>query len=300
MRINPLYIQGLVSALNQNAADQQQYSTELSTGVSVNSLSDNPVAAGQDYLLRSEESVNDNFVQAASTTSGMLQVTDSALGSVVTQVTQAISLATQGNNGTLNAGNLQSIANQLTGIREEVLSLANTSYQGQYLFSGSMTNTQPFSLNTTTSPALTVYSGDSIQTSLQNPAGQDFTMNLPGSQIFGSGTSGVISTLSRLIQEFSSGSSSSASIADTSQLNSDLQNVSQQRVVLDNSLSALQSSSTYTQTQTTQLQAVQNTLVQANTAEIATQLSASTTTNTALLDMIASLDQQGTLFNVLK
>src|SRR5487761_1120882 len=229
MRIDPQYIQGLVGALNQNTAEQQLYSTEVSTGVTVNSLSDNPAAAAQDFLLRSEQSANDNFVQTASGVTGTLQVADTALGSVVTQVTQAISLATEANNGTLNSSNRISIANQLSGVRDEILSLANTNYQGQYLFAGSQTSTQPFSLDTTTSPATVVYSGDTVQSTVQSPSGQSYNLNLPGSQVFGSGSSGVLATLNNLIAEFSSGSSSSASISDATALNTDLQTVSQQR-----------------------------------------------------------------------
>ena len=297
MRINPQYIQNLVSAANQNAANQQRYGTELATGVSVNSLSDNPSAASQDFLLRSEVSANDNFVQTASGVTGALQVTDTALGSVVSQITQAISLATEGNNGTLNSSDRSSIANQLSGVRSEILSLANTSYQGQFVFSGSQTSTQPFTLDTSTTPSTVVYSGDTVQNSIQSPSGQNFALNVPGNQIFGSGTTGILATLSNLIASFSSGSSD---IADTTALNTKLQNISQQRVIIDNSISGLQSASTYTQNQTTQLQAVQNTLVQANTTQVATELSASETQGTALLDTIAALDQQPTLFTILK
>ena len=300
MRIDPQFIQGLVGALNQNAANEQQFTTEMATGVTVNSLSDNPVAAGQDFLLRSGQSVNDNFVQTAGGAQSMLQVTDTALGSVVTQITQAISLATEGNNGTLNAGNLQSISNQLAGIRSEVLSLANTNYQGQFLFAGSKTSTTPFSLDTTTTPANVIYSGDNIQDSLQSPTGQKFSTNLPGDQVFGSGSTGILATLSNLIAEFSSGVHSGASITDAGALATDLQNISQQRVVIDNSLTALQSSSTYAQNQTAQLQAAQDSLIQTNPTQMAAQLSATETQHTALIDMIASLDQQATLFNVLK
>jgi flagellar hook-associated protein 3 FlgL len=297
MRIDPYYVQNLVAAANQNTANLQQYSTELATGVSVNSLSDNPSAASQDFLLRSEQSANDNFVQTASGVSGALQVTDTALGSVVAQITQAISLATQGNNGTLNAGDLSSIANQLTGVRSEILSLANTSYQGQFVFSGSQTSTQPFSLNTSTTPATVVYSGDTVQNAIQSPSGQSFPLNVPGSQVFGSGSTGILATLNNLIASFSSGKSD---VANTTALTTDLQGISQQRVIIDNSISALQSSSTYTQNQTTQLQAVQDTLVQANTTQVAAELSASETQGTALIDTIAALDQQPTLFTVLK
>ncbi len=297
MRIDPHFVQNLVSAANQNAANQQQYGTELATGVSVNSLSDNPSAASQDFLLRSEIGANDNFVQTASGVTGALQVTDTALGSIVSQITQAISLATEGNNGTLNSSDRSAIANQLTGVRSEILSLANTSYQGQFVFSGSKTSTQPFSLDTSTTPSTVVYSGDTVQNSIQSPSGQNFALNVPGNQIFGSGTTGILATLSNLIASFSSGN---ADITDTTALNTDLQNISQQRVILDNSITGLQSASTYTQNQTTQLQAVQNTLIQANTTQVATELSASETQGTALLDTIAALDQEPTLFTVLK
>lgn len=297
MRINPQYIQGLVTAANQNSADQQRYSTEIATGVSVNSLSDNPSAASQDFLLRSEISSNDNFVQTASGVAGALQVTDTALGSVVTQITQAISLATEGNNGTLNASDLSSIANQLTGVRSEILSLANTSYQGQFVFAGSKTSTQPFSLDTSTTPATVVYSGDSLQTTIQSPSGQNFPLNVPGNQIFGSGSTGILSTLNNLVASFSAGN---ADIPDTTALNTDLQGISQQRVIIDNSISGLQSASTYTQNQTTQLQSVQNSLIQANTAQVATQLSTSERQGTALLDTIAGLEQLPMLFTILK
>ena len=297
MRINPQYIQGLVSAANQNSVNQQKYSTEIATGVSVNSLSDNPSAAAQDFLLRSEISSNDNFVQTASGVSGALQVTDTALGSVVTQITQAISLATEGNNGTLNASDLSSIANQLTGVRSEILSLANTSYQGQFVFAGSQTSTQPFSLDTSSTPATVVYSGDSLQTAIQSPSGQSFPLNVPGNQIFGSGSSGILSTLNNLIASFSAGN---ADLPDTTALNTDLQGISQQRVIIDNSISGLQSASTYTQNQTTQLQSVQDSLIQADTAQVATQLSTSETQGTALLDTIAGLEQLPTLFTILK
>ncbi len=300
MRINPQFVQGIVGALNQNIANEQQYLTEMSSGVMVNSLSDNPVAAGQDYLLRTSQSVNDNFVQTAGGVQSMLQVTDTALGSVVSQITQAISLATEGNNGTLNAGNLKSISNQLAGVRSEVLSLANTSYQGQFLFSGSQTSTQPFSLDTSATPNTVIYSGDSAQESLQSPTGQKFSTNLPGNQVFGSGSTGILATLSNLIAEFSTGTPGAAGIADAGALTTDLQNISQQRVLIDNSLTSLQSSSTYAQSQTAQLQAAQDSLIQTNPAQIATELSATERQNTALVDMIGSLDQQATLFSVLR
>ena len=90
--------------------------------------------------------------------SGVLQVTDSTLSEVVSQLTSAVSLATQANNGTLNSENREAIVNQLKGIQGQVLSLANTNYLGQYLFAGSQAGTKPFALDASTGAA-TVFRG---------------------------------------------------------------------------------------------------------------------------------------------
>src|SRR6202046_4112706 len=137
----------LSGPLDQTQASEQQLTSELSSGVRVTSLSQNPVASGENVVLLNQIQQDDSFTQTSSLVQGQLQVADSALGSVVTQLTQAISLATSGNNGTMNSSNLQSISSQIAGIRDEVVSLANTSYQGQYIFGGSQTSTAPFSVS---------------------------------------------------------------------------------------------------------------------------------------------------------
>ena len=130
MRADPLFPQTTMDMLNQVESTQQQLTEELSSGVSVTSLSDNPSAAAQDSLIAAEMSVDANFTQSAATTVGKMQVVDSTLGSLTEQLTQAVSVATEGNNGTLDAADESSIVAQLTSIQNQVLGLANTSYQG--------------------------------------------------------------------------------------------------------------------------------------------------------------------------
>ena len=170
----------------------------------------------------------------------MLQVSDSALSTVVSQLTSAVSLATEANNGTLNASDLESIGNQLVGIRDEVMSLANTTYLGQYVFSGSQGGTAPYTLNTGTTPAVASYNGDSDVNYLETPNGQKIQLNIPGSQIFSANGNDVLGTLNALIADFSSGTASPTAEADAQSLDSALSYVTQQRVLLDNSLSRLQ------------------------------------------------------------
>ncbi len=298
MRVNPLFINNLVGSLDATSATQAQLTQELASGSRVNSLSDDPVAVGQNVVLSAQLSRDDTFSQTASTTQSMLQLTDSALSTVVSQLTSAVSLATQGNNGTLTPSDLQAIRNQRKGIRDEVLSLANTTYLGNHIFSGSLGNTTTYTLNTAASPAVATYQGDTNLQYLETPSGQRIQLNLPGGQVFSAPGADVLGTLNSLIADFSSGAASAASQTDTQALGTALSHVSQQRVLIDNSLSRLQAAQNYNANETTQLTAAQTTLMQADVAQIATQLSTTETQQAALIQVIATLGKQ-TLFNSL-
>jgi len=290
MRVDPFFVSGLAGSLDQTQATEQQLTNELSSGVRVTTLSQDPVAAGENVQLLNRIQEDDSFTESSNLVQGQLQVADSALGSVVSQLTQAISLATGANNGTLNASQLGSVANQLSGIRDEVVSLANTSYQGQYIFAGSQTSTLPFSTSNATSPATTSYNGDQVVNYLNTPDGQTIQLNLPGNQIFPtSGSNSAIQALNNLITDYSTGAPVATSVQDTQTLNDALSFLSQQRVTLDNSLTRLSSASGAATSEKTQLTALQTTLMQADLPTLSTQLSLAESQQTALEDVIAQL-----------
>lgn len=300
MRVDPTYISNLVSSLDQTQASEQQLTTELSSGVRVTALSQDPVASGENVLLLNQIQQDDSFTETSSLVNGQLQVADSALGSVVSQLTQAITLATSADNGTMNSSDLQSISNQIAGIRDEVVSLANTSYQGQYIFAGGQTSTAPFSVSNATVPATTTYNGDADVNYLQTPNGQTIQLNVPGSQIFtAAGTNNVIGALNQLVADFATGTSAGTSVPDTTALNSALNFVSQQRVIIDNSITRLSAASEAITGSQTQLTAAQTNLMQADLPTISTQLSQDETQQTALEDVISQLGA-GSLFNKLE
>jgi flagellar hook-associated protein 3 FlgL len=298
MRVDPFYVVNLSGALDQTQATQEQLSEELSSGLRVTSIGNDPVAAAQNVQLLNNIQQDDSFTQTNSLTEGLLQVTDSTLGSVVTQLNQAISLATQANNGTMNASDLKAISSELAGVRDEVLSLANTNYQGQYVFGGSQTSTTPFTLDNTTSPATVTYNGDSDVNHLVSPTGQSIQLNLPGNQVFTSSTANVLDTLNNLITDYASGSAGNG-VADTAALNTALNYVSQQRVTIDNSITRLNDASGAASEQATQLTAVQTNLMQADIPSVSTQLSLVQSQQSALINVIAALGQ-GSLFDHLQ
>lgn len=299
MRVDPHYVNGLVESLNASTSSEQRLTSELSSGLRVSSLSDDPVAAGQALLLGSAISQDDSFVQTAGSTQSLMQVADAALSAVVTQLTSALSLAVAGNSGTESAADLTSLSQQLSGIRDQVVSLANTSYQGTYIFAGSRGNVQPFSVDSSTSPATTTYNGDAQVGTVTTTNGQQIQTGLAGSAVFSASGADVMAALNSLIADFTNGNVSGTAGTDIGVLSAALGNVSQQRVTLGNSLSRLESASTYAQTDATNRTAAASALVAADPATVATQLSSEETQNQALMNVVVTLEKQS-LFSYLQ
>jgi flagellar hook-associated protein 3 FlgL len=218
-------------------------------------------------------------------------------------LTQAVSLATSANNGTMSASDVKSIGSQIAGILNEVQSLANTSYQGQYIFAGGQTNAAPFATATASSPGVTTYNGDQDVNYLELPNGQKIQLNVPGDQIFqGSGTNSVFGALNALVADYSSGSvNTTQAVSDTEALGTALNYVSQQRVTVDNSITQLSTASNAVTNEKTQLTTAQTNLMQADVGTVSTQLSLAETQQTALEDVIAQLEStSNSLFSKLQ
>jgi flagellar hook-associated protein 3 FlgL len=300
MRADPFFIQNSLVSLNEVQSNVQQLTAELSSGVSVTSLSSNPTAAAQDSLVANEINVDDTFTQNAGTTASLMQVTDQTLSSVVQQLQEAISVATNGDNGTNNSANESVIAGELSGIRDTILGLANSAFQGVSIFAGSQANATAFTLNSSVSPATVTYNGDSDVLSISTPTGQSIQTAIPGDQIFGGNSTGtsanVLGVLNNLIDSLSTGNTDAA-VADTTALNTSLNQVAAIQAQFGSSLSQLNSDSTYTQTQVTQLQSTQDTLVADNPAQVATNLANTETQQSALISVIAELEKTPDLFD---
>jgi len=289
MRVDPNFVSGLVTSLDSVTSRQQSLSSELSSGMRLNSLSDDPVAAGENVRMLNQLQQDDSFTETSNLATGQLQVSDSMLGQVVTQLTSAISLATSANNGTMNSSNVQSVASQLSGIMNEVVTLANTNYQGQYVFGGGSTTT-PFSASGST----VTYNGGTDINYLQTPNGQQIQLNVSGDQIFtggGDSSKSVFGALTSLINDYSSGTVDTiTAAADTATLSTALSYVSQQRVTIDNSITQLTAAGDAVTSTSLQISSAQSDLVQADVATVSTQLSLAESQQTALESVISQLN----------
>lgn len=167
-----------LDTLESNIATTQ---SEISSGLSFTTPSQNPAAAGEvdsydQVLAQSQQySANANAAQTG------LNTEDTALTQVTTQLQSLRDLALEANSGTESTQNLSAIATEAQQIQQSLLSLANTQDgNGNYIFAGYATQTEPFSLTATGA----TYSGDQGQPKVQIAAGQTVASADNGDTVF--------------------------------------------------------------------------------------------------------------------
>ncbi len=296
MRVNPNLVPDIQNALKQSQAQLNSALEFVATGRSVNQPSDNPIASAALVQNQIETADVDQFTQNVSSASTQVQAASSALSNVVSLLTKAVSDGTQGANGTTSAAGLQSLVQDVQDVLGSVVSQANASFQGSFLFGGTDTASTPFTPSTG-SPTGYQYNGNTDQNSVAIGDNQSVQVNIPGSQIFTNGSANVLGSLNQLVTALQSGSSSQISTATTAVSNA-LNYVSQQQEFYGNVDAQLSSQTTFLQQETVTLTSQQNTLAGVNLTQAATDLTQAETANTAALAAAAKV-LPNTLLNFL-
>jgi flagellar hook-associated protein 3 FlgL len=295
MRVNPNPYPDLLAEV---AGTQQQINTDeqqIASGKSVNVPSDNPAAAALLVQNAGDTSAADQFERSLGSIQGEMQNAESALSSVTNALQQAITLGTEGANGTVNAADRAALATQVEGIQNQLISLANLSYQGNYIFGGTASQTPPYVLDPS-SPSGVTYQGN---TGVNNVTlGSHFSLqtNLPGSQLLSASGNDMFQSIQDLITGLQSGTGIGAAVT---QIGSALNYVSAQSVFYGNGLDQLTAQQTFLSSETTQLAQQQSTEGGADLTAVISNLTTSQTSLEATLQAIADTAQTN-LFSFLK
>ncbi len=183
--LNPA-AQTFLAGLNQIQKRLQTAQTQLTTGLQINNVSDAPTEIADVWQLNSEldqtSQTNTNLGQVATE----VNTAQSALQSAVTLVEQAATYGAQGASDTSTATTRQDLANELGAILQQLVSAANTTVQGRYIFSGDTDQTTPYSIDLTQSSPISAYQGTASTREIQGSDGNAFQVALTAQQIFDS------------------------------------------------------------------------------------------------------------------
>jgi flagellar hook-associated protein 3 FlgL len=287
MRVNPNMLPSVLSGLQQSQTTLDAALQEVSTGKRVQVPSDDPAASANMVQNTIDTKNVDQYTQNVSSVLSMVQTADSTLSAVVTSMTQAVTLGVEGANGTSNATNQKNIAIQVKGILDSIVSAANTSYQGSYLFGGTANTVAPYTADATSASGYT-YNGNSGVNSVAVGDTLNVQLNLPGDQIFSNPSNDVIGSLASLVTALQSGNTATIKTA-TDAVSSALSFVSSQRVIYGNTESQLNAQDTYLQQETVSLTSQQKNLVGIDMATAATDLAQAQTANSAALAAAAKV-----------
>lgn len=183
MRISTsqFYAASLTGILNQQNT-LGTLSQQLSTGSTLVNPSDQPVAAAQNVALTGQINRLAGYTQNGQNAQNSLQLESATLQSVTTLVSQARQLAVQMNNGTVSTQDLQNAAATMQGYVQQLAQYANTQDgQGNYLFAGSKSGTQPFVIQADGSVQ---YQGDGGQNQLALGPNLNTAIGDPGNALF--------------------------------------------------------------------------------------------------------------------
>ncbi len=170
--------------INETNERITQEQTELATGKAVNKVSDNPQATGTILQLKSLISNNTQYQQNTTEAQSQAQATESAMNSFTNVMISLKGILAQATNGTLSSEDQQTYADQVDQLLGQAVDLANTQSNGVYIFGGTNTLQQPFTLAADDSSVTANPNG--ITGSIQVPVNEGInqTVNLDGQQAF--------------------------------------------------------------------------------------------------------------------
>jgi len=176
-----------LTALNQLESSISTTQDGISSGLAFTTASQNPVGAGLVAGYNQVLAQSQQYTANGNSATDSLNTEDSALTQLQNQLQSLRDLALEANNATESPADLSAIATQVQQIQGSILSIANTQDgEGNYIFAGYSTQTQPFSQSATGA----TYGGDQGQRRVQIGAGQTVVVGDNGDLVFNQAKTG--------------------------------------------------------------------------------------------------------------
>ena len=164
----------------QNSLSQTQ--TQLSTSLQIVKPSDAPDKASLVTRLNTEIAKQNAYVASIKTLQNNLTAQDTALKRANDVMGRIKELTVQANNDTMGPSDRKNIAQEMTQLRDQILSIANTQdSNGNFIFAGSRVGQPAFGPD---AKGMINYQGDQTRLTVAVGDSRVISMNTPGSDAF--------------------------------------------------------------------------------------------------------------------
>jgi flagellar hook-associated protein 3 FlgL len=210
-----MMLSGIETSLDRLDTTQQ----ELSTGKSINQPSDNPSGTALALQLNTDLSNLTGYSNNVTDGTGWATAQSSALNDITNCVQRIRSLTVEAANGGQSASDMQDSAQEVNQLIDQIKQDANAQYNGQYVFSGTATATEPYPSGSDT------YAGNSGTVTRTIGPNTNLTVSANLAGVLGNGQSAgdgqLLDTLRTIASDMQSGNGSAVS-SDLSSLDTNL------------------------------------------------------------------------------
>ena len=171
-----------VNQMNRQQSKIAEMQAKLASGKQIVKPSDDSEKSAVIQRLQTAIDRQSVYERSLDTAENRLASEESALMSSERILQRIRQLAVQGNTDTLSVDDKEILANEITSLREELLSLANTQdANGNYVFAGSNVQAKAFDVN---ADGDIIYQGDKTQTSVDISDQRRLVLNRAGDEVF--------------------------------------------------------------------------------------------------------------------
>ena len=165
-----------INMLQQTLANKQQ---QIATGKAFSRPSENPLGTNQKMLVDQTYTRIEQFQKNITDATDFLELNESTLANADSVLQSSRDIALRAANDTYDASNIATFVKELDQNIQQLVSLGNTKHLGKYIYSGEMTQTEPFTYDGTT----LTYNGDSTSTKFKVSNSLETTVMDPGNKV---------------------------------------------------------------------------------------------------------------------
>ena len=229
-----------LNEVSQRLAKTQQ---RMSSGKQITRPSDDPYGTSRALSLRSDVAGTQQYQRNVGEATAWQSVTDSALSKITEAVQRARDLAIQGASDSAGQAARNAAAAEIDQLIESVKQEANASYGGRYVFSGTATDTPPYTV-----AGVDTYAGDTAAVAREIGPGVSVQVNVIGQSLLGDGQAAadgkLLNALRDLSDHLKSGTVANMNTlrtADIKALDTNLDAISQSRATVGATTNRLES-----------------------------------------------------------
>jgi flagellar hook-associated protein 3 FlgL len=173
---------------------------QISSGRKINSASDDPDVVQELLVARGRLAQATQIKQNLGRAKAEVDTGEQALEQAVKALDRAATVGAQGANSITTPETRRTLAIEVQGVLEHLVSISQTRVEGRYLFSGDSDQTAPYTLDLTRANGVSAYAGSAATREMMHPAGTQFALGKTALEIFDSSTSGenVFAAVNRL------------------------------------------------------------------------------------------------------